>query len=66
MIPQRCPDERCEVVVGHRGHWYLAARLLVKPVGFVVRHWLDVGTRAALPPGRRAGLATGFCLGRES
>lgn len=48
MIPQCCPGERCEVVVGHRGHWYLAARLLVKPVGVVVRHWLDVGT---WPPG---------------
>ncbi|HHQ4645899.1 TPA: hypothetical protein ACSP3W_004244 [Aeromonas veronii] len=53
-------------MVGHRGHWYPAARLLVKPVGVVVGHWPDVGTRAALPPGRRAGLATGFCLGRES
>ena len=51
MIPQCCPGERCEVVVGHRGHWYLAARRLVKPVGVVVGHWPDVGTGGHLATG---------------
>ncbi len=63
MIPQCCPGERCEVVVGHRGHWYPAARLLVKPVGVVVGHWPDVGTGIAWPS-CRAGHRV--CLGRES
>ena len=62
MIPQCCPGERCEVVVGHRGHWYLAARRLVKPVGVVVGHWPDVGTGGHLAtrlPGAGAGVAGG-------
>ena len=71
MIPQCCPGERCEVVVGHRGHWYLAARRLVKPVGVVVGHWPDVGTGGHLatgpvpavtwPPGRCREPGTGVC-----